>query len=47
MVWLTAQRREWLNARYVNCTWDLPELEKKRDAIVKGDKLKMKLDVDF
>ena len=47
VVWLTSQKREWLGGRYVNVTWDMPQLEEKKEAIVKGNKLKVKLDVDF
>lgn len=47
IVWLTSQKREWLGGRYVNVTWDMPQLEEKREAIVRGDGLKVKLDVDF
>ena len=47
VVWLTAQKRDWLSGRYVNVTWDMPQLEEKREAIAQGDKLKVKLDVDF
>ncbi|KAI1807250.1 NAD(P)-binding protein [Daldinia bambusicola] len=43
LVYLTSQKRDWLAGRYVNVTWDLPELMKKKDEIVKGDKLKMRL----
>ncbi|GKT81201.1 hypothetical protein ColTof4_13624 [Colletotrichum tofieldiae] len=44
LVYLTSEPRPWLGGRYVNCTWDLPELMAQKDAIVKGDKLKVKLD---
>lgn len=47
ITYLTRVRRPWLAGRYVNCTWDMPELMAKEEAIVKGDKLKVKLDVDF
>ena len=47
IVWLTAEKRDWLAGRYVNVTWDMKQLEGKKDAIVKGNKLKVKLDVDF
>ena len=47
VVWLTAAKRDWLAGRYVNVTWDMEQLEEKKDAIVNGDKLKVKLDVDF
>ena len=47
LVYLTKERREWLSGRYVNCTWDLPELvsEAKRKQIVDGDLLKVRLAV--
>ena len=44
VAYLASQRRDWLAGRYVNLTWDLPELEAKKDEIVKGDKLKLKFD---
>lgn len=40
IVYLVSQRREWLGGRYINCTWDLPELMSKKDELVAGDKLK-------
>ncbi|KAI0439515.1 NAD(P)-binding protein [Xylaria telfairii] len=43
IVYLTKERREWLGGRYVNVTWDLPELVGLKDEIVKGDKLKIQL----
>lgn len=45
MVFLSSERREWLSGRYVNCTWDLPELvgEEKREEIIREDKLKIRL----
>lgn len=45
MVWLTAVRREWLAGRYVSVTWDMEELEGRRERIVEGDLLKVRLDV--
>lgn len=47
VVWLTAGGREWLSGRYVNVTWDMEELEGKRESILEGDGLRVKLDVDF
>ncbi|KAM0470897.1 hypothetical protein ACHAPX_009650 [Trichoderma viride] len=44
LVYLTAERRPWLGGRYINCTWDLPELMAKKEDIVDGDKLKIKFD---
>ncbi|KAI1386833.1 NAD(P)-binding protein [Hypoxylon trugodes] len=43
LVYLTSQKRDWLGGRYINVTWDLPELMDKKDEIVQGDKLKIKL----
>lgn len=45
IVYLVNEKREWLRGRYINCTWDMPQLMAKKDDIVKGDKLKVKLDV--
>ena len=45
MVWLTAERRQWLAGRYVSVNWDAEELLEKRDKIVKDDLLKVRLDV--
>lgn len=43
MVYLTKEKRDWLAGRYINVTWDMPELMAKEDEIVQGDKLKVKL----
>ncbi|KAI2467188.1 NAD(P)-binding protein [Annulohypoxylon bovei var. microspora] len=43
LVYLTSQKRDWLAGRYINVTWDLPELMEKKDDIVQGDKLKLRL----
>ena len=40
IVYLVSQGRDWLGGRYINCTWDLPELASKKDELVAGDKLK-------
>lgn len=47
MVFLTAERRDWLKGRYVSVTWDMAELERKREQIEEKDLLKMKLTVGF
>lgn len=44
IVFLTREKRDWLTGRYINVTWDMPELMAKEYYIVKGDKLKVKLD---
>ncbi|KAG8529986.1 uncharacterized protein KY384_005468 [Bacidia gigantensis] len=43
ITFLTREKRHWLAGRYVNCTWDMPELMKMEREIVKDDKLKLKL----
>ena len=43
MVWLAAERREWLAGRFVLANWDVDELEAKRDEIVEKNLLKFAL----
>lgn len=43
LTWLTKERRDWLSGRYVAVTWDVDELEKMKEEIVKQDKLKFKM----
>ncbi|KAI9665800.1 MAG: putative secondary metabolism biosynthetic enzyme [Bathelium mastoideum] len=43
--WLTSQKRDWLAGRYVSCTWDMKELDERKDEIVKNDLLKLRLAV--
>jgi NAD(P)-dependent dehydrogenase (short-subunit alcohol dehydrogenase family) len=43
--WLTKERREWLAGRYVSCNWDVEELESKKDTILKGELLKVRMAV--
>lgn len=45
VVWLTKERREWLQDRYVSCTWDVEELEGMREEIMKQDLLKVRMAV--
>ena len=45
IVWLTKERRPWLQGRYVDCCWDMPELEARKEEIVEDDKLKLTLGV--
>lgn len=33
-VWLTKERRDWLNGRYLSAGWDVTELEAKKEDIV-------------
>lgn len=43
IVWLTREKREWLAGRYISSTWDMEELEGKREDILKGNKLKLRM----
>ncbi|KAH7388894.1 oxidoreductase-like protein [Cadophora sp. MPI-SDFR-AT-0126] len=43
IAFLTEGRRQWLNARYVSAQWDMAEFLDKKDEIVVGDKLKMRM----
>ncbi|KAI0115352.1 putative oxidoreductase [Daldinia grandis] len=43
LAWLGAERRPWMNGRFINVKWDMKELEAKKDEIVKGDLLKFRL----
>lgn len=43
LVWLTRDRKDWLAGREVVVNWDVEELVTKREEVVKGDKLKVRL----
>ncbi|KAF4443333.1 hypothetical protein FACUT_1390 [Fusarium acutatum] len=45
IVYLTSEKRDWLAGRYINVTWDLPELIEKKEWIVQGDRLKVKISI--
>lgn len=45
LVWLTAEKRDWLAGRYVSAMWDMKEFLEKKDKIVSEDHLKMRLAV--
>ena len=42
-VWLINERREWLAGRYVSCHWDMEALLAKKQEIIDGDKLKVRM----
>jgi len=46
LVWLTKTRRDWLTGRYLMSNYDVDELERMKDQIVKADKLKFKMAVE-
>ncbi|KAI1422651.1 NAD(P)-binding protein [Xylaria sp. FL1777] len=43
LVWLSKEKRDWLSGRFVSVTWDMQELEQKREEIVSKDLLKLRL----
>jgi len=43
ILWLIQERREWLAGRYVSCQWDVDALLAKKQEIVDGDKLKVRM----
>ncbi|KAJ5732481.1 Glucose/ribitol dehydrogenase [Penicillium malachiteum] len=45
IVWLSKERREWLNGRYVSSPWDMQELEGKKEEIVEKDLFKFRMTV--
>ncbi|KAK5994755.1 Short chain dehydrogenase citE [Cladobotryum mycophilum] len=45
VIWLTRERRDWLNSRFINCPWDMEELEKRKEEIVERDLLKFRLTI--
>ncbi|KAF2714940.1 oxidoreductase-like protein [Pleomassaria siparia CBS 279.74] len=47
LVWLTSERREWLKGRYVTVNWDVEELEGRKEDILKGDLLKVRMAVNL
>ena len=40
---LTSEKRDWLQGRYVSCTWNMEEFLKKKDEVVAKDLLKVRL----
>ena len=43
MVFLTAEKRDWLAGRYLSCTWDMGQLLQRKDEIANSELLKIKL----
>ncbi|KAK9244007.1 hypothetical protein V1506DRAFT_477467 [Lipomyces tetrasporus] len=43
LVFLTSEKRAWVGGRYINVTWDMPQLAAKQQEIVNEDKLKLTL----
>ncbi|KAJ5105294.1 Glucose/ribitol dehydrogenase [Penicillium alfredii] len=45
IIWLAKERREWLNGRFVCATWDMEELEGKKNEVVDRDLFKFRITV--
>ncbi|KAK4500299.1 hypothetical protein PRZ48_008488 [Zasmidium cellare] len=45
IVWLTAEKRDWLAGRYISVNWDMKEFLDKRAKIEEQDLLKVRMDV--
>ncbi|GBE89715.1 Short chain dehydrogenase citE [Sparassis crispa] len=43
LLWLLRERRAWLSGRYVKCLWDMEEVLAKKQEIIDGDKLKVRM----
>ncbi|KAF2437191.1 putative oxidoreductase [Tothia fuscella] len=46
-VWLSRGGREWLGGRYASVTWDVEELEGRKDEVLKGELLKVRMAVEI
>jgi NAD(P)-dependent dehydrogenase (short-subunit alcohol dehydrogenase family) len=46
LVWLCKERRTWLSGRYVSVDWDVEELEARREEVVRGDLLRIRMAVN-
>lgn len=46
LVWLCKERRTWLAGRYFSVDWDVEELEGRREEVVRGDLLKVRMAVN-
>ncbi|KAI0537322.1 hypothetical protein GGR58DRAFT_351086 [Xylaria digitata] len=43
LVWLSKEHRSWLSGRFVSVTWDMEELESKKDEIIEGNLFKFRM----
>jgi NAD(P)-dependent dehydrogenase (short-subunit alcohol dehydrogenase family) len=42
-VWFSKEHRPWASGRFINCKWDVDELEAQKDSITGEDKLKFRM----
>ncbi|OQU95846.1 hypothetical protein CLAIMM_02011 [Cladophialophora immunda] len=45
VTFLTQTRQDWLAGRYIACSWDMPEMLARKEEVIKGDKLKVRMQV--
>lgn len=43
IVWLTQEKQVWLNGRYVSANWDMEEFMARKESIIEGNKLRVRL----
>lgn len=43
IVWLCKERRDWIRGRFISSTWDMEQLEGRKEEIVKADLLKFRM----
>ena len=43
LTWLVRERREWLAGRYFSCQWDVDDLLAKKQEIIDGNKLRIRM----
>jgi NAD(P)-dependent dehydrogenase (short-subunit alcohol dehydrogenase family) len=43
LVWLCRERRDWLSGRFASVSWDMEELEQKKQEILQGNLLKFRV----
>ncbi|KAF1844109.1 oxidoreductase-like protein [Cucurbitaria berberidis CBS 394.84] len=43
LAWVGRERREWLSGRYVSANWDMEEFIEKKEEIIRGDLLKVRM----
>jgi short-subunit dehydrogenase len=43
LVWLSRERRDWLSGRFASVSWDMEELEQKKQEILQGNLLKFRV----
>lgn len=47
LVWLGREKRDWLGGRYISVNWDMEEFETRKEDVVRGDLLKVRMAVNL